>query len=78
MRDFFVRNQLKTPIKTLQKEQEQLTSEIFDLMYYGNFSYLDLMLMPIHERRRYTDLLVTTKRKENEEQEKALAKMKAR
>jgi len=64
MRAFFVQNLISSSIQDLLKEQENLTQEVFDMMYYGNMSYIDIYLMPIDFRNKILKLLIKTKREE--------------
>lgn len=37
--------------------------EIFALVKYGNFSYSDLLIMPVYERKYFVEKLVETFKK---------------
>ena len=46
-------------------DRNQLTRQIFELIYYGHFSYESVMAMPISRRRRMYYLLVKYSERDN-------------
>ena len=53
----------------LVKHVKDLDEQVTQLVYYGYFSYRDLLSMEISERNRYYQQLVIYKEKENEQAE---------
>ena len=51
--------------------KEDLLQEIYILTHHGGFSYSDILIMPVYERKKFVDMLITEaqKIKDNRERE---------
>jgi len=52
--------------------------EFYILIKHGNFSYLDILHMPVFERRAFIDILMDENNKIKEHREREISKAKSK
>jgi hypothetical protein len=58
--------------------KKDILYEFYILIKHGNFSYFDVLHMPIYERRAFIDILMEENKKVKEHREKEISKQNSK